>query len=597
MKRNRVLVIALSGVVASGAVGWVAGTRVQSSNEAAAAARAPDASAVTAAVKKQALSANIVTRGTAQYGEPQEVALAGGGSALVTKPPQAGTELAEGSAFMEVNGLPVFALDGERPMYRDLGPGDSGEDVKQLEEALARLGFDPGAVDGVYDGATAAAVDAWYVAAGYTAQGPTDAERAELRSASSAVDQAESQLASARRQLTDGTKPPTEAELLQAESELRQAEDALAAAKLNAADKLKTAERDVTAKYEAHEAAKEQAVEDATQAQRTVDAKYVAAEVARANLNDARSGLGGKDGPSQAAILQAQQAARQADQDLADARAARDEQPAKSQKVIDDAKQALDDARAALPRAKTDGDAAVRNAATALTLAGLRLDTLREPKTSESLTAAVRDAEASLKRARSSLAETEAAIGIKVPASSVVFFSSLPLRVDSVAVERGDSAAGNVMTVSGADLVIDGAVTIADAKLLSVGMEVEVEAPDLAISLTGRISRIAEKPGTDGVSSQQVAIQIEPIEPPANFKDAAVKLTIPVKSTSGEVLVVPVAAITASADGSARVESVGDDGTRREVKVTVGLSAQGLVEVTPIESSLNEGDRVVVGAQ
>ncbi|MEO8540163.1 MAG: peptidoglycan-binding domain-containing protein, partial [bacterium] len=214
MKRNRLLGLALAGVVGSGAIGWVAGTQVQSSNEASAAAKPPAASAVTAAVKRQALAATIVTRGTAQYGEPTKVNLAASaGGELVTRSPEAEKDLNEGGAFMEANGHPVFALQGDRPMYRDLRPGETGEDVRQLEEALARLGFDPGVVDGVYDGATASAVDRWYTAAGYSAQGPTEAERSELRSAANGVDQAQSALAAARRQLADGTKPPTEVEL------------------------------------------------------------------------------------------------------------------------------------------------------------------------------------------------------------------------------------------------------------------------------------------------------------------------------------------------------------------------------------------------
>lgn len=603
MKRNRVLALALAGVVGSGVVGWVAGTRVQSSNEAAAAADPPDASAVTAAVKKQALSSNIVTRGTAKFGEPSKVSLAAGsgGAGLVTKAPEAGLELDEGTPFMEVNGLPVFALEGGRPMYRDLGPGDSGEDVRQLEEALARLGFDPGAIDGVYDGATASAIDRWFAAAGYTAEGPTDAERSELRSAATAVDQAQSALANAKRQLNEGTKPPTELDMLQAESEVRQAQDALAGAKLKATDGVREAEREVTAKYNAVQAAKDKAIADEKQAQRNVDDKYAAAQLARANLSELRSGgsssKGTGGGASAAAILQAEQAVKRADQELADAREARDKQPAESAKAVADAESALSDARAALPRAKSDGETAIRNAETALSVSTLKLTNLREPKTSESLNAAVRDAETALAKAQTALAETQSVIGVKVRATSIVFFPSLPLRIDSVKVARGDAASGEVMTVSGANLVVDGSVTIADAKLLSVGMEVQIDAPDLAISLKGRISRVSEKPGTDGVDNQHVYIEIEPIDPPANFRDAAVKLTIPVKSTAGDVLVVPVAAISSNADGSARVEVADENGQRRELKVTPGLSAQGLVEVTPLDGELRAGDRVVVGAQ
>jgi len=592
------MAFALATVVGSGAAGWLAGTRIESSNEAAAAAAAPDPSAVTAAVKRMALSSNIVTRGTAQFGEPQKVSLPGSG--LVTRAPEVSAEVQDGSVFMEVNGLPVFALEGDRPMYRDLAPGDSGEDVRQLEVALGRLGFDPGPIDGNYDGATAAAVDRWYASVGYAAEGPTDAERAELRGAASAVDQAEAALAAARRQLLEGTRPPTEIELIQSESELRQAQDALGAARAAASERVRLAEREATAKHEALQAAKDKIPEDELAARRLVEEKYVAAEVARANLSALRSGGGsGPDeaGPSQASLLQAQQAVKRADQELADARAARDRQPVESQQRVDDAQRALDDARAAIPRAQAEGESAIRNAETALTLAQLRLNNLRAPKTSESLAAAVSDATEGLARARATLAETQSETGLKVRVTSVVYFAELPLRVDAVKVKRGDPANGEIMTVSGGELVVDSAVSFADAKLLASGMTVDIEAPDLGIALKGRITRIADKPGSNGVTAQQIHIEIEPIEPPANFRDAAVKVTIPVKSTAGEVLAVPVAAVSSSADGSARVETVDAAGVRRQVKVTVGLSSQGLVEVAPVEGELSEHDRVVVGAQ
>ncbi len=595
MKRNRVLSIALAGVVASGAVGWVAGTQVQSSNEAAAAAEPPEASAVTAAVKKLALSADVVTRGRAEYGEPQAVSLPGGSGSVVTRAPEEGGEVAEGAPFMEANGLPVFALQGDRPMYRDLGPGDAGEDVKQLEEALARLGFDPGPADGVYDGATASAIDRWYTAAGYTAEGPSDAERSELRSAENALDQAESQLAAAQRNLADGTEPPTAAELLQAESDVQKAADALATAKVKSVDDQRAAEKNVTTKYEAVQAAKDKAIEDEKQARRDVDAKYAAAEIARANLQAARAG--GPDGPSQAGVLQAQQAVTQAEQALADARAARDAQPDKSAQAIVDAEGALDDARAALPRAKTDGEAAIRNAETALSLAQMRLADVKSPKTNASLTAAVSDAAESVTEARENLDEVQTGIGAKIRSNSLVFFGSLPLRIDSVDVERGDPASGAVMTVSGSRLIVRTSVTLADAKLLSEGMAVKLEAPDLGVTIEGKVAKVAEKPGTNGADNQHISIEIEPIEPPANFRDADVKVTIPVKATAGEVLVVPVAAVSSGADGSARVETVDGAGARHEVKVKVGLSASGLVEVSAVEGELSEGDRVVVGTQ
>ena len=63
-------------------------------------------------------------------------------------------------------------LQGDVPAYRDLVPGIAGPDVRQLKEALRRLGFDPGTGD-TYDAQTSAAVEAWYKAKGWEPFGST----------------------------------------------------------------------------------------------------------------------------------------------------------------------------------------------------------------------------------------------------------------------------------------------------------------------------------------------------------------------------------------------------------------------------------------
>lgn len=599
MSRNRVLMLSLAGVLVAGASGWIAGTQVQSSNEAGASAEAPEASAVTAAVKKMQLASTIVTRGTAQFGESSTVSLAAGaGARLVTRAPEEGGQLADGDAFMEANGEPVFALKGSRPMYRDLGPGDTGEDVRQLEEALERLELAPGAVDGIYDAETAAAVARLYERAGYAAPGHSDAERSEIRSATAAVDQAETALAAARRQLSEGTKPPTAMELLQAENEVRNAEQGVATARSTSEANIRAVEQAVTDMQDALAAAHAKATADDTAARRLVTDMELAVQIAQANLDAARAGDSDTGELNVSlAVLQAEAALRRAENDLADARAALGRLPAESGKAIAAAERALDNARDAVPAAQSAGANTIAGAEASLTLSRLRLSALRAPKTNESLAQAVKDAETALAKAKENLAEIESDAGTKLSAASVVYFVQLPVRIDSVKLKHGDPASGEVMTVSASALVVDASVTIAEAKLLSPGMEVEIEAPDLQISLKGRVSSIAEKPGTDGLDNQHVAVRIEPVDPPENFRDAAVKVTIPVKSTAGAVLVVPVAAVSSSADGSAFVEIEDEDSSRRQVKVAVGLSSQGLVEVTPIDGSIAEGDRAVVGAQ
>ena len=73
------------------------------------------------------------------------------------------------------------------------------------------------------------------------------------------------------------------------------------------------------------------------------------------------------------------------------------------------------------------------------------------------------------------------------------------------------------------------------------------------------------------------------------------KITIPLSTTGGEVLAVPAAALSATADESVRVEIDNGDGTTRFVTVEAGLSTGGLVEITPIDGEIVSGDLVVVG--
>ena len=63
------------------------------------------------------------------------------------------------------------------------------------------------------------------------------------------------------------------------------------------------------------------------------------------------------------------------------------------------------------------------------------------------------------------------------------------------------------------------------------------------------------------------------------------------------MLAVPLAALSAGADGSSRVEVLLDDDRTELVAVEVGLQDKNrsLVEVTPINGSLAQGDLVVIG--
>ncbi|QUX29249.1 peptidoglycan-binding protein [Nocardiopsis akebiae] len=92
---------------------------------------------------------------------------AGGGTffarsdGVVTRLPGVGSELTAGDLAWEVDGRPTVLLHGDRPAYRPLAPGSSGEDVRQFEQALAGLGYSGFTVDDEYTWLTAEAVRRW----------------------------------------------------------------------------------------------------------------------------------------------------------------------------------------------------------------------------------------------------------------------------------------------------------------------------------------------------------------------------------------------------------------------------------------------------
>jgi hypothetical protein len=188
-----------------------------------------------------------------------------------------------------------------------------------------------------------------------------------------------------------------------------------------------------------------------------------------------------------------------------------------------------------------------------------------------------------------------ARVGVQVPGNEVLFFRTLPLRIDSVRVRRGDSLSGSAMTVSNSRLAIDSSLSLEDAKLVRPGARVMIEEPDLGVRTTGLVTHVADRPGTRKVDPARVYLEVAPGAAPAQLVGASVKLTIAVKTTRGPVLTVPVTALSVGADGSSRVQRQ-DDGDRTEfVSVEPGLAADGLVEVRPADDSLAPDDLVVVG--
>ena len=185
--RQRVLGLSVVGaVVLASVVTWFASVLIRSPAELAARTAPPEPTPILVPVEERRLATKVVSRGTGHYGSPRDLSVTPSrlkeGRRVITSLPRAGGVIRELDVALTISGRPTFLLDGAQPAYRDLGPGMSGRDVRQLEWALQRSGLGPGRVDGVYDAATGRAVTRLYRRHGYapvvaTSQAQLDAVR------------------------------------------------------------------------------------------------------------------------------------------------------------------------------------------------------------------------------------------------------------------------------------------------------------------------------------------------------------------------------------------------------------------------------------
>lgn len=260
--------------------------------------------------------------------------------------------------------------------------------------------------------------------------------------------------------------------------------------------------------------------------------------------------------------------------------------------AVQTAVEALDAARAA-------GEG-VPAAERALHTANLERDAIWAPRDTSSEASALESARAAVASANEALEEARQKALPFLPASEVLYLTELPRRVDAVNVQRGSIVEGAAMTVSGATVRLTGAAAEADARLLEAGGEATFELPD---GTEHRAVIATLKEGKDSSARWSVILEPDPLTPEqiSQLQGSNVRVKIAVGATDGDVLSVPLAALTAGPGGESRVEVVesdpreGEDATTRLVVVEPGLAAKGAVEVTPVDGELDEGDLVVVG--
>ncbi|MCA1843961.1 MAG: peptidoglycan-binding protein, partial [Actinobacteria bacterium] len=429
LRKNRVLAVGLAAVILSSLVSWGAASRIRSPAEVAARTAPPKPSAITVPVEKKVLSSDVVARGTVRYGAPQSVLLPGSsirkGSAILTSAPEKGKDLTEGSVAFTISGRPALVLQGAVPAYRDITPGAVGDDVRQLQEALGRLGFHPGRTDGVYDDRTGLAVAAWYLKAGWSPSGPSDEQLQALRSAQADWFSAESDLIGAQADLTAarndydiakqraaaaaraaGPTPHTTAAPARPPTTDDQAASRAEQERVNANLRVKKARRDLQKAEEEEKAAQARLDEARTRKPPPSNQEYAA-------LSKRSQDASAKVAAAREELTAAEDAASSASD-----RGGTSAGPEASSPAPPDQTAQLDAATA---------QAEARKAADAVSFAQKKVG---------------------LAAKRTNSGPTGTKLGIQIPAGEILFFPRLPVRVDEAKIHVGEEATGAVMTVT-----------------------------------------------------------------------------------------------------------------------------------------------------
>lgn len=216
-----------------------------------------------------------------------------------------------------------------------------------------------------------------------------------------------------------------------------------------------------------------------------------------------------------------------------------------------------------------------------------------------------------LERAKKKLADARIRSGPMLPASEVVYLKDFPARVDEVDSTVGGQVTGSAMTVSAGRLVVTGQLPRDQHNLVRPGQQVQILSELDGTTAEGTVRSVADtvtRPQTDGqdqdghsaqadTAAGGFAVTVVPDKTlPMSLAGQDVRLTIQAAATQDKVLVVPVTAISAGADGSTAVTVQETGDRRRRVPVVTGASGDGYVEVRAARGTgLAPGEKVVTG--
>jgi hypothetical protein len=539
----------------------------------------PEPSARTAVIERTSLTAGMVLTGTLGYSDPVEL---GGGGGVVTKVPEAGAIVEAGQVLMEVDGRPVFLVQGAIPLWREVKPESIGPDVASLRGALTALGIDAGTPgDTRYDGALSAGIADLYIRAGYDPPAALAATNEDYKTASEVVKQAERSYEDAQLALEEAeSAKPTDVQIMSANNAVESARKAVQAARTgDSGAAIAAATESLTlAKMQRDELLAPKDVSMETQAVTDAQAAVTRAQgdLAALPAGDAEARKAAEEAVSvaQLSLGSAQRALSQASAGPSELeRTQADVSVAQAERTLEEAQ-------------KGDLGEALRQAKEQLKLVLAERKALNEPPDTKAPVEAVARTREDLDAARAALEQA----GLNsVSPRDVLVVPNDTIRVDQVKAQLGLPADGAVITWTETVLYGRANLTEAQRARISTGAPVTVTLPsgtEIA-GLVGDITNASTNPQTFEMVPAEARIDIADQAALADIGLATITISL-VENEAEDTLVVPVTALLALAEGGYAVEL--PDGTY--VGVEVGLIADTRAEIH--SPNLTEGQEVVI---
>jgi hypothetical protein len=191
LRRRRIILLGVVAlVVIAAATAVVLSTQIKSPAEQAAQTSPPALTVLTARVQDTVVTATVLAQGVVRPPaevSPANIGGAGGNASDQNVQPivtrifrRRGSTVGQGTVLLEVAGQPFFVLQGTVPAYRNLQPGETGQDVAQLQDDMESLGYATGSdPSGFFGAGTSAAVKAFYKGIGYSPQRLTNGPKAD----------------------------------------------------------------------------------------------------------------------------------------------------------------------------------------------------------------------------------------------------------------------------------------------------------------------------------------------------------------------------------------------------------------------------------